>query len=113
MVRGGIDPVESTAYDVTTADGTVVAVSDLVTPAFFAALVPDARHDCCEVLTAPFSLTQGGYALVNNAEVFGADYPDWRRMTKTSEASRTYRRLHHIRRARGAHDHDALGICDA
>jgi hypothetical protein len=87
------DPVESNSYDVTTSDGTVVAVSDFVLPSFFQE-AGTAPFDKLSVLTAPFTIAQGGYGIVNNKQVFGEEYPEWRKTTKEFPASRTYRRLH-------------------
>lgn len=92
------DPVENDSYDVTLPDGTRVAVSDFVTPAFFGQQTASGQsadqYDYMSVLKAPFTLAPGGYAIVDNQQVFGETYPEWRKDTKKSEAARTYRRLH-------------------
>ena len=53
-------------------------------------VAPFARWDSVWYLT----IAQGGYAIVNNNQVFGEEYPEWRKKTKEFPASRTYRRLH-------------------
>lgn len=102
------DPVESSSYNVGLADGSQVAVSDFVYPSFFdAAGQPPFDH--LGVITAPFTIAQGGYAIINNQSVFGsqagqgsstdrkaAGYPDWRWHMKQFPRSRTARRLPHV-----------------
>jgi hypothetical protein len=88
------DPVESTSYNVTTQDGTVVAVSDFVTPGFFAPATAGGSYDYCHVLASPYTIAKGGYAVINEKQVFGEAYPAWRKATKASPVARTYRRLH-------------------
>jgi hypothetical protein len=106
------DPVESSSYDITLADGSQVAVSDFVYPSFFDPQ-GTAPFDHTGVASAPFTLAQGGYAIVNNQPVYGyragsghttdrktAGYPEWRWATKTFPRSRTARRLPAIQAAR-------------
>jgi hypothetical protein len=102
------DPVESASYGVTLADGSQVAVSDFVYPSFFEA-AGQPPFDHLGALTAPFTIAQGGYAIINNQSVFGnqagagatsdrqaAGYPEWRWQTKTFPRSRTARRMSHL-----------------
>lgn len=91
------DPVESTSYNVTVG-GRPVAMSDFVYPSFFdpKGVAP---FDACQAAGAPFTLAPGGYAVVNNQQVFakmadGSDYPDFKKANKEFPAARTYRRLH-------------------
>jgi len=99
------DPVESSSYNVTLSDGSQVAVSDSVYPSFFDA-AGQPPFDQLSVLGSPFTIAQGGYAIINNQAVFGsqagqrtttdrkaAGYPEWRWQTKGSPVSRTARRL--------------------
>lgn len=102
------DPVESSSYNVTVADGSQVAVSDFVYPSFFDP-AGQAPFDHLGVLSGPFTIAQGGYAIINNQAVFGntagtgksadlktSGYPEWRWQMKRSSQSRTVRRLPHI-----------------
>lgn len=93
------DPVESDSYSirVTARDGTHVlgTVSNFVLPSWFD---PDgqAPYDHEGLLTAPFEVRPDGYVIVmsdgNVTERWGERYPAWRKETKASPASRTYRR---------------------
>jgi hypothetical protein len=86
--------VEGTAYNVMLTDNTTVAVSDLEGPEFFRAAAQGALYDKCGTLTAPFTISAGGYAIINNSAVYGKTYPAWKAMTKLFPASRTFKRLH-------------------
>ena len=99
------DPVESSSYNITVADGSVVAVSDFVYPSFFDPQ-GTAPFDHTGVVTAPFTIAQGGYAIINNQPVYGtqsgsgrtsnltaAGYPEWRWEMKRFPRSRTARRI--------------------
>jgi hypothetical protein len=99
------DPVESSAYNVTVSDGSQVSVSDFVYPSFFDAS-GQAPFDFLGVITAPFTIAQGGYAIINNQPVYGsqaghqattdralAGYPKWRWDMKKFPVSRTARRI--------------------
>jgi hypothetical protein len=99
------DPVESSAYNVTLADGSEVSVSDFVYPSFFD-VSGQAPFDHLGVITAPFTIAQGGYAIINNQPVYGsqaghqamadraaAGYPRWRWDMKKFPRSRTARRI--------------------
>jgi hypothetical protein len=101
------DPVESSTYAVTLSDGSQVAVSDFVYPAFFD---PQGQppFDHVGVVGSPFTIAHGGYAMINNQQVFAAEsggtttdrraagYPEWRWQMKLFPRSRTARRLPHI-----------------
>lgn len=85
------DPVESNSYPVSLTDGTVVCVSDFVGPDFF---IPTSTgsFDKMGVITSPFAIAAGGYAIINNVSVFGAVYPAWKVAGKLFPAARTARR---------------------
>lgn len=93
------DPVESSSYQVTLADGSSVAVSDFVFPSFFNP-TGAAPFDQLGQVTSPFQILSGGYEIVkdssgNVTQVFGDHYPIWRNTTrfgKGAERSRTHRR---------------------
>jgi hypothetical protein len=87
------DPVQNDSYIVTVGGGTAVAVSDFVTTAFFEVAVPNAVYDYMKVLSAPYTIAPGGYAIVNNNQVFGEKYFD-KGQRKDWPTSRTYRRVH-------------------
>jgi hypothetical protein len=101
------DPVESSSYTVTLPDGSQVAVSDFVYPSFFD---PQGQSpfDHVGAVNSPFTIAQGGYAIINNQEVFASEsggtttdrraagYPEWRWKMKLFPRSRTARRLPRI-----------------
>jgi hypothetical protein len=87
------DPVQNDSYDVTLASGATVAVSDFVTPQFFQDPVPGAKYDYMGVLSTPWTIAPGGYAIVNNNQVFGEHYID-KGQKKDWPTSRTFRRIH-------------------
>lgn len=85
------DPVEADSYEI---DG--IAVSNFVLPAWFD---PQAGppYDYLGNLTAPFSMTPGGY-FVYRAEggmkqVFADQVPDWKTPIKLDPLARTLKRL--------------------
>lgn len=90
------DPVQDTQYLIRV-QGVAVAVSDFVYPSWFD---PDARRvkfDHVGVLRRPFSLARGGYIQIRGAagrvrELNGRRVAAWRRATKRSPLSRTFRR---------------------
>jgi hypothetical protein len=103
------DPVEASSYNVILSGGSAVAVSDFVYPSFFDPQ-GTAPFDHTGVVTAPFTIAQGGYAIINNQPVYGSDagggfttdlraagYPEWRWNMKRFPQSRTVRRLPEIR----------------
>jgi hypothetical protein len=98
------DPVETSSYNITIADGSQVAVSDFVYPSFFD---PQGSppFDHVGVVSAPFTMAPGGYAIINGNPVYAdkagrltsdrkaAGYPEWRWQMKTYYRSRTVRRI--------------------
>lgn len=92
------DPVEAGSYNVTTSDGTVVSVSDFVHPAWFDPKAPaGSRFNQLNTLTAPLTMTPGGYLIVRKSggiesQVFGEVRPKWRAKAKAHRASRPSRR---------------------
>lgn len=89
------DPVENDSYSILV-DGKPVAVSNFVTSAWFD---PAAKRDFDYLnrCKAPFTMTSGGYMLKmvegRVSQVFGEQYPAWRRDVKKSPLARTARRL--------------------
>ena len=89
------DPVESSTYAIGS-----VTVSNFVTPAYFDDLAPaKSKFDHLGVLKAAFTIAKNGYAVqwkpgtAQPKQVFGDDYPEWRKATKQREFSRTKKRL--------------------
>jgi hypothetical protein len=85
------DPVEAPSYVV---DG--VSVSNFVTPAWFDPLSTQkkaTRFDKLGLLSKSFSILKGGYAVYaaegKQQQVFGDEFPEWRKAMKTGELSRT------------------------
>jgi len=95
------DPVEADSYvvQVQTKAGPVnVAVSNFILPAWFDVQSQQKNgYDYLNKLTAPFTMTQGGYLELRSApgaeqQIFGEKYPDWRKDTKAHSLSRTSQR---------------------
>lgn len=92
------DPVESDSYTMLV-DTTRVTVSNFVTPAWFDRLAgPHARLDWMGKVKAPFTMSAGGYVVVESeghvTQRFGETYPPaWRQATKDDLLSRTHRRM--------------------
>lgn len=87
------DPVEAPTYEVTG-----VSVSNFVLPTWFDPQAsPGAKFDHLGVLQAPFSIAKGGYAVYLEAgaeqQVYGDQFPGWRKAMKEAPTSRTQRRL--------------------
>lgn len=85
------DPVEAPTYPVDD-----VSVSNFVTPAWFdplAAQKKATRFDKLGLLHRSFSILKGGYAVYASEgkpqQVFGDEFPTWRKEMKTSLFSRT------------------------
>lgn len=85
------DPVEAPTYDV---DG--VSVSNFVTPAWFDPLADQKQKkqfDKLGLLPHSFSILKGGYAVYaaegKAQQVFGDEFPTWRKNQKAGPASRT------------------------
>jgi len=98
------DPVENTPLLVVV-DGKKVMLSDYILPAWRDTEAPSGTHfDRQGVLTAPFQLAKGGYAVTINSSgqnntVWGKEYADWKKEHKSNHG----RRHRHIRR----HNHAA------
>jgi len=87
------DPVEAPTYVV---NG--VSVSNFVTPAWFDPQAPaEAQFDKLGLVREPFSILKGGYMVYasegKQQQVFGDEFPHWRRDMKSGPAARTRRRL--------------------
>jgi hypothetical protein len=90
------DPVEANNYPITV-DGYQIAVSNFVYPSFFnpyATVAFNAPFDYLKLLTAPFTMTAGGYIItatldnegeVTARHVFGKEVPIWRQNQVKSE----------------------------
>lgn len=91
------DPVESDSYDVTVGTNTV-SVSNFALPAWFDPQAPaGSKFDHLGNLTAPFTMTSGGYVVYMHGgtehQKYGDHYPEWKLAGKKHPASRTARRL--------------------
>jgi hypothetical protein len=91
------DPVENFAYNVSLRDGSRVAVSDFVTPAWFNPLAErHERFDWMRKLHWPFEIAPDGYATRCRGgrmrNVWGPEYPAWMKRTKRVCGSRTWKR---------------------
>jgi hypothetical protein len=87
------DPVEAPTYAV---NG--VSVSNFVTPAWFDPQAPTgAQFDKLGLVRSPFSILKGGYMVYasegKEQQVYGDEFPQWRREMKSGPAARTRRRL--------------------
>jgi len=97
------DAVQADTYDIV-AGGMRVAMSNFVLPAFFNPW-SSGPFDHLGVLTEPFSIASGGYAIVERATptrerdarrleaVFDDAVPEWQRTQKLEGWGRTYWRL--------------------
>lgn len=88
------DPVESDSYQI---NG--VTVSNFALPAWFNAADQTGPWDKLGKTTGPFRMTPGGYVVISDEggtrQVFGREYPAWRRETKKSPLARSYKRRDH------------------
>lgn len=91
------DPVEGDSYAVDV-NGTQVSLSNFVFPSWFnaEATVPlNLPFDYLGKLTAPFTMTKGGYMIVRTSgtvqQVFGEEMPAWKKEQKMGEFSRNQR----------------------
>ncbi len=88
------DAVENDSYPIETVAG-LVSVSNWLWPAYFNPLAIG-QFDQMGTLKAPFTIAKGGYAIRmqggNIDQVFGEDYPEAKKATKT-EGSRTRARF--------------------
>ena len=93
------DAVESDTYIVEAANGSPrVSVSDFLLPAWFDPdALPGSHCDYLGLITTPFQVRTTGYTLTMTEgtvnQVFGEEYPEWRKATKTFPIARTARRL--------------------
>lgn len=87
------DPTEGTPYDVQI-DGSPVAVSNFVTPAFYVAGAT-LGFDWLGRLRSPFSIDAGGYTVLRHPDGSTSQWPPERRLrdSKLHPASRTAQRL--------------------
>lgn len=92
------DPVEADSYEVKVQGYHPVSVSNFVLPAYFDSVpqATDVKFDYLGKLKAPFTMTPGGY-LIKRAKnkitnVFGKEYPSWKKAGKKHQAARTARR---------------------
>lgn len=89
------DPVEGDSYEIDVVVDTVthkVSVSNFIFPSWFnpeATMKLNFPFDYLKKLTAPFTMTSGGYMIVRSAgqaqQVFGEHLPQWKRDLKNSE----------------------------
>lgn len=100
------DAVEDSAYNVSVYGGpsegyVSVGVSDFVYPGYFDAQAPaGTQFDRNGVLSKPFQITKGGYAVKLTfgsddkiEQVFGEEFPDWKRAGKEHDLARMGRRI--------------------
>jgi hypothetical protein len=86
------DPVESDSY-IVNVGSTPVSVSNFVYPSFFnpQAQACDAPFDYLKKLTAPFTMTKGGYMIYRTGgegteqQIFGEEMPEWKKEMKMSK----------------------------
>ncbi len=96
-----VDPVEDDKYviEVPSQFGwSSVAVSNFVYPAWFDNQSHSGPYDHLGTLHQPFSIAENGYAVVREPagparQVYGHRYPEWRKKTKESKYSRTFKRV--------------------
>ncbi len=92
------DPVEAGSYDVTTASGAVVSVSDFVYPSWFDPKAPlSSRFNQLGTVKTPLTMSPGGYLILRNragveSQVFGELRPKWRAKSKPKKTSRAAKR---------------------
>lgn len=92
------DPVEADSYEIKVHGYHPVSVSNFVLPPYFDSVpqATDVKFDYLGKLKAPFTMTAGGYLIkrVNGkvTNVFGKDYPEWKKPGKLHVAARTARR---------------------
>ena len=91
------DPVEVDAYAISVGlFPKAVMVSNFALPAYFDGSESGAKYDYLGTLTAPFTMSPGGYQIVMSggtvSQKFGAAYPKWKKAGKRFIAARTARR---------------------
>jgi hypothetical protein len=88
------DPVQNDTYDIKVGDGTMIQVSNFVTPYYFAESASGHPLDHLGKVTGPFELASGGYQIrmkggtVSN--VFGSDVSEALRAGKLASQGRTF-----------------------
>lgn len=87
------DPVESDSYPISN-----VMVSNFVTPHWFDQQNTKERMDWLGRTTGPFKMSKGGYAVTMKPgsqpqQVFGEEYPEWKKETKKIDVARSAKRL--------------------
>ena len=87
------DPVEDGGYPVILHDRSLVWVSNYVLPEWFNGGSKSRRFDKLGLLHAPFTMTEGGYMIVDNTPTFGFSVPEWKKEAKLAPFSRTGRRI--------------------
>jgi hypothetical protein len=92
------DAVEAPTYIVTSVGADAVSVSNFVLPAWFDPQSPaGAKLDWLGLVTKPFGILPGGYAVYADAsgehQKFGEEFPEWRRAMKSGPHARTQRRV--------------------
>lgn len=93
------DPCEDISYIVKVGEQSV-SVSDFIFPSWCNVNSKSPQHlplDYCNKLTAPFTLTSGGYFVVRNGpgseqQVFGREMPQWKRDMKSNSTFRRFNR---------------------
>lgn len=98
VAKEPFDPVEDGYYDVS--DGkSIVSVSNFVTPEWFRAGSSRQKFDHLGALSAPLTLSAGGYvALRSGEQIFGAKMPEWKRDLKRRHSRRERARRQALRR---------------
>lgn len=92
------DWVEGDFYTVNISGVGPGRVSNFLLPAAFDPTGVPGPFDYLRLLKAPFTIRPNGYSVYRAANgtvqtKFGAEYPTWRKATKSVPAARTYRRL--------------------
>ena len=92
------DPVEDGSYEIS--DGaSIVTVSNFVHPEWFRLGASRRKYDHLGMLTAPLTLSPGGYvALRSGEQIFGKQMPEWRREAKRASSRRKRARHAAVRR---------------
>lgn len=87
------DPVEDMAYPLILRDRSLVWVSNYVLPDWFNGASRSRRFDKMGALRAPFTMTEGGYVIIDDTPTFGFSVPEWKKEAKLAPFSRTGRRV--------------------
>jgi len=91
------DPVEEDSYLISVGLTLIkVPVSNFVLPSYFDTMPQDQKFDYLGNLSAPFSMTSGGYQILMTAgkvsQKFGKAFPKWKKAGKKFPAARTAKR---------------------